>query len=74
MMAFRFFGIIKSFVCLHQHLYCIWHTLLTVLYDHVGLAAGLACIRLCTFMCVYAHTNSKVKRVLDTNTMTRIVH
>ena len=45
MMAFRFCAIIKSFVCLHQHLYCIWHTLLTVLYAHVGLAAGLARMR-----------------------------
>ena len=47
--------------------------LLTVLYDHVGLAAGLARMRVWTIY-VYAHTNSKVKRVLDTNIMTRIVN
>ena len=56
MMAFRFCAIIKPFVCLHQHLYCTWHTLLTVLYDHVGLAAGLARMRVWTFMCMHILT------------------
>ena len=38
--------------------------------DHVGLAARLA-LPVSTLMCVYAHINPSVKRVLDTSIMTR---
>ena len=41
--------------------------------DHVGLAARLARIPVSTLMCVYAHINPSVKRVLDTSIMTRKV-
>ena len=42
--------------------------------DHVGLAATLARIPVNTLMCVYAHINPSVKRVLDTRIMTRKVN
>ena len=71
-MAFRFFGICQIVCCLHQHLHCI----LTVLYDHVSdLLPDLpVCVHVHVCVCVYEHTNSKVKRVLDTSIMTRIVN
>ena len=48
----------------------MWHHLLTVVYDYVGLART----RVCTFLCVYTHTNPKIKPVLNTNILTRIAN
>ena len=73
MMALRLFGMIPAFVSLPHHIvYCT--PFLIVAYDHLGLVVGLARMRVCTFMCVYAHANPKVKPVLDTNVMTKIAN
>ena len=77
MMAFRFFGIIKSSVC-YINIYIVYGIPFSLCYmiDHVGLAARLARIPVSTtmFVCVYAHINPSVKRVLDTSIMTRKVN
>ena len=57
---------------------CMWHNgipfSLCNMIDHVGLAARLARIPASTLMCVYAHINPSVKRVLDTSIMTSKVN
>ena len=46
----RLLGMIPPFVGLPQHI--VYGTpFLTVVYDHLGLAVGLACMRVCTFKC-----------------------
>ena len=43
--------------------------LLSAAYDHVGLAR----MRVCTLLCIHAHTNPDVKHVLETSIMAMIV-
>ena len=75
MMAFRFFGIINH-LFVYINIYIVYGIpfSLCFLIDHVGLAVTLARIPVSTLMCVYAHINPSVKRVLDTSIMTRKVN
>ena len=60
---------ISAFVCLPRHV--VYGTpILIVAYALLGLVAGLARV----YVHLYTHADSKVKPVLKTNIMTRIVN
>ena len=73
MMAFRVFW---DHLFVYTNIYIVYGIPISLCYmiDHVGLAARLARIPVSTLnVCVYAHINPSVKRVLDTSIMTRKV-